>query len=272
MVETGPLRSVLRVTRTWRKSKFVQDMVLYADSDELILRNNFDWHEQHILLKAAFPLAATNKYATYEIPYGTIQRPTTRNNSFEKARFEVPALRWADESDGSHGLSLLNNSKYGYDAVGNVLRLSLLRGPTWPDPVADQGTQIFDYAIHPHAGTWQAANTMARGWEFNYKLHALQVPSHEGTLPPTHSFLSVDATHVTLTALKKAEDSNALIARFFEWRGDADKVTLTVPTGAKSATLVNLMEKPEGNSLTVTDGKISVPIKPYEIQTVRIDY
>ena len=150
MVETGPLRSVLRVTRTWHKSKFVQDLILYADSNELVVHNNFDWHEQHILLKAAFPLAATNKSATYEIPYGTIQRPTTRDNSFEKARFEVPALRWADEGDGAHGLSLLNSSKYGYDAVGNVLRLSLLRGATWPDPVADQGTQIFDYAIYPH--------------------------------------------------------------------------------------------------------------------------
>jgi alpha-mannosidase len=272
MVETGPLRSVLRVTRTWNKSKFIQDLILYAGSNELIVHNDFDWHEQHILLKASFSLAATSKSATYEIPYGTIQRPTTRDNSFEKARFEVPALRWADEGDGTHGLSLLNSSKYGYDAVGNVLRLSLLRGATWPDPVADQGTQIFDYAIYPHTGTWQAANAMARGWEFNYKLHAMQVPSHEGTLPSSHSFLGIDATHVTLTALKKAEESNSLIARFFEWSGDADKVTLTIPTGAKSATLVNLMEKPEGGPLTVTDGKITVPIAPYQIQTVQINY
>jgi alpha-mannosidase len=272
MVETGPLRSVLRITRSWNKSKFTQDLILYAGSDELLVHNNFDWHEQHILLKAAFPLAATNKFATYEIPYGSIERPTTRNNSFEKARFEVPALRWADEGDGSHGLSLLNNSKYGYDAVGNLLRLSLLRGATWPDPNADQGTQIFDYAIYPHMGTWQAANTVARGWEFNYKLHAAQVPAHEGELPPSHSFLTVDGTHVVLTALKKAEDSDALIARFYEWAGESDQVTLTVPPGARSAILVNLMEKPEGNPLTVTHNKVTVPVTPYQIQTVRIDY
>jgi alpha-mannosidase len=272
MIETSPLRSVLRITRTWSKSKFTQDLILYAGSDQLLVHNNFDWHEQHILLKAAFPLAATNKFATYEIPYGSIQRPTTRNNSFEKARFEVPALRWADEGDGSHGLSLINNSKYGYDAVGNVLRLSLLRSPTWPDPVADQGTQIFDYAVYPHMGTWQSANTVGRGWEFNYKLHAMQVPAHDGALPPTHSFFNVDGTHVVLTALKKAEDTNSLIARFYEWRGDSDNVTLTVPPGAKSATLVNLMEKPEGSPLTVTNDKVTVPVTPYEIQTVRIDY
>jgi len=272
MVETGPLRSVIRVSRTWHKSKFVQDLILYARSDELIVHNNFDWHEQHVLLKASFLLASTSKVATYEIPYGSIERPTTRNNSFEKARFEVPALRWADEGDGMHGLSLLNSSKYGYDAVGNVLRLSLLRAPTWPDPDADQGKQVFDYAVYPHMGSWKTANTVERGWEFNYKLHAMQVEAHEGALSPTHSFVSIDGTHVVLTALKKAEDGKALIARFYEWAGENDNVTLTLPPGATSATLTNLMEKPEGSALHVVDNKVRVPIAPYQIQTVRIDY
>jgi alpha-mannosidase len=272
MIETGPLRSVIRISRTWQKSKFVQDLILYAGSGELIVHNDFDWHEQHILLKACFPLASTSKFATYEIPYGSIERPTTRNNSFEKARFEVPALRWADEGDGVHGLSLLNSSKYGYDAVGNLLRLSLLRAPTWPDPDADQGRQVFDYAVYPHTGTWKTANTVAHGWEFNYKLRAMQVEPHEGALPPTHSFVSLDGTHVVLTALKKAEDGKALIARFYEWAGESDNVTLTLPPGTTSATLTNLMEKPEGSPLSVVDGKVHVPVSPYEIQTVRIDY
>jgi alpha-mannosidase len=272
MMEAGPLRSVIRVTRTWQKSTFVQDLILYAGADQLVVHNNFDWHEQHVLLKAAFPLAATSKVATYEIPYGSIERPTTRTNSFEKARFEVPALRWADEGDGVHGLSLLNSSKYGYDAVGNVLRLSLLRGPTWPDANADQGRQVFDYAVYPHMGSWKTAATVARGWEFNYGLRAMQVEAHEGALPPSHSFVSVDGTHVVLTALKKAEDGNALIARFYEWAGESDDVTLNVPPGATSAKIVNLMEKPEGAALTVVDDKVRVPVTPYQIQTVRIDY
>ncbi|HSU18296.1 MAG TPA: glycoside hydrolase family 38 C-terminal domain-containing protein [Acidobacteriaceae bacterium] len=272
LVETGPLRSVLRITRTWQKSKFVQDLILYTGADQLTVHNDFDWHEHHVLLKAAFPLATTSKVATYEIPYGTIERPTTRNNSWEKARFEVPALRWADEGDDAHGFALLNSSKYGYDAVGNLLRLSLLRGPTWPDPEADQGRQVFDYAVYPHVGSWKAANTMARGWEFNYKLRAMQVEAHDGELAPTHSFVSVDGTHVVLTALKKAEDGHALIARFYEWAGEKDTVGISVPPGAKSATLVNLMEKPEGEPLKMADGKVHVPVQPYEIQTVRIDY
>ena len=127
----------------WQESKFVQDISLDAGADQAVVANDIDWHETHVLLKAAFPLAASSAKATYEIPYGTIERPTTRNNRWEKAKFEVPALRWADLGDGQHGFSLINDSKYGYDAVGNVLRLTLLRSPTWPDPDADRGQHHF---------------------------------------------------------------------------------------------------------------------------------
>jgi alpha-mannosidase len=92
LVESGPLRATIRVTRAWQNSKFVQDIVLYSGTDEVDVVNDIDWHETHILLKAAFDLAASSSMATYEIPYGTIQRPTTRNNSWEDAKFEVPAM------------------------------------------------------------------------------------------------------------------------------------------------------------------------------------
>ena len=104
LVEQGPLRATIRVTRNWQSSKFVQDITLYAGMDRVDIGNDIDWHEKHILIKAAFPLAASSDDATYEIPYGTIQRPTTRNNSWESAKFEVPALRWADLGDGKHGV------------------------------------------------------------------------------------------------------------------------------------------------------------------------
>jgi alpha-mannosidase len=116
LVEKGPLRAVIRVVRAWQHSHFQQDITLYAGSDVVEVANDFDWHEDHILLKAAFPLAASSASATYEIPYGSIERPTTRNNSWEAAKFEVPALRWADLGDADHGFSLINNTKYGYDA------------------------------------------------------------------------------------------------------------------------------------------------------------
>jgi alpha-mannosidase len=273
LVEHGPMRAVIRVSRRWQSSKFVQDIVLYAGSDEVDVVNDFDWHETHILLKAAFSLAASSDWATYEIPFGTIRRPTTRRNSWEDAKFEVPALRWADLGDGKHGFSLINNSKYGYDCKGNVLRLTLLRSPVFPDPNADRGHHHFSYALYPHAGSWMDALTVRRGFEFNSALAAMQVEPHSGILPPVHSFLSLSPSNVVLTAVKKAEDTNGIIVRFYEWAGKAGDVKLHVPPGATAAILTNLMEKPSGMTLPLTGtDDVTVLVGPYSINTVRVDY
>lgn len=272
LVEKGPMRAVIRVSRTWQASKLVQDIQLYADTDTVDVINDIDWQETHVLLKAAFPLAASGPMATYEIPYGTIERPTTRNDSWEKAQFEVPALRWADLGDEQHGFSLLNEAKYGYDAEGNTLRLTLLRSPTWPDPVADKGRQRFSYALYPHAGSWKQAMTERRGYQYNYELRAQQVAAHAGSLPLEHSYASVAQDNVVLTAVKKAEDDNGLIFRVFEWAGKQGDVTFTVPAGATAATETNLMEKSVGSSLSLSGDKVTAHISPYEILSIRVDY
>ena len=272
LIEKGPLRSAIRVTHTWQNSKFVQDITLDAGADQVDVVNDIDWHETHVLLKAAFPLAASSNKATYEVPYGSIQRTTLRNNSWEKAQFEVPALRWADLGDGQHGFSLINNSKYGYDDNGNVLRLSLLRSPTWPDPEADRGHHHFTYALYPHGGDWKQALTVRHGYEYNYRLRAAQVQAHSGSLPAEYAFVTVKPESVVLTALKKAEDSNGLIFRVYEWAGKSGDVEFHVPKSATAATVTNLMEKPEGGALKIVNDTVTAPIHPYEILTVRVDY
>jgi alpha-mannosidase len=272
LVDRGPLRASIRVARTWQGSKFVQEIVLYAGLDRVDVVNDIDWHETHVLLKAAFPLAASSSAATFEIPYGSIQRPTTRNNKVEQAKFEVPALRWADLGDAAHGFSLINESKYGYDAKGNVLRISLLRSPTWPDPNADRGHHHFRYSLYPHPGDWKQAMTVRRGYEFNYELQSMQLEAHDGERPAEDSFVRIDNPHVVLTALKKAEGANGLIFRFYEWAGTTGKVQIGVPRGATSATLTNLMEQPAGSPLSLRNNQVEVPVHPFEIVSVRVDY
>jgi alpha-mannosidase len=273
LVEHDALRAVLRVTRHWQASTFVQDITVYNGLPRVDVVTDIDWHERHKLLKVAFPLAATSPEATFEIPYGTIERPTTRNNSVEDAKFEVPALRWADEGNNENGFSLINESKYGYDSKGNLLRLSLLRSPTSPDPEADQGHQHFAYALYPHSGTWQQALTVRQGYDFNYHLRAMQVLPHSGRLPGSYSFLKTVPENVVVTAMKKTEDGDGLLVRFYEWSGKGGNVTLTLPPGIASASLANLMEKPEGSPLTVTGGQeVTVPVTPFEIQTVIVHY
>lgn len=266
------MRAVIRVTHHTQNSKFSQDIILTEGSDEVVVASDIDWHETHELLKAAFPLAASSDEATYEIPFGTIERPTTRNNSWEDAKFEVPAQRWADLGDGQHGFSLINDSKFGYDARGNVLRLTLLRSPTWPDPNADRGHQHFSYSLYPHGGTWKQALTVRHGYDFNFELNATQVEPHSGEMAARHSFVSVEPQDVVLTAMKKAEDSNALVFHLYEWAGKSGNIEITLPPGATGATETNLMEQPEGPALSVVGNKAMVPVHPYEIVAVRVDY
>ena len=271
LVERGPLRSIIRVKNHFQNSTFVRDIILYAGATRVDVKMQAEWHEKHILLKVAFPLSAHSDKATYEIPFGSVERPTTRNTPAEQAQFEVPAYRWADISDAKHGFSLLNDCKYGYDAKGNVLRLSLLRSPEWPDPHADEGHHEFTYALYPHGGGWKDALTVRRGYELNYKLISMPVEKHEGALAPEHSFVQARSENIIVTALKKAEDDDALVLRFYEWAGKEGEAEVQIPPGAQSAAETDLMERPIG-SLSVQNDSVKVHTKPYEIKTIKVQY
>jgi alpha-mannosidase len=270
LVENGASRAVIRVKKHFQHSTFVQDITMYAEMPRVDVKMHVDWHEKHILLKVAFPLSAHSAKATYEIPYGSVERPTGRSTPAEQAQFEVPALQWADISDAQHGFSLLNDCKYGYDAKGNVLRLSLLRSPEWPDPHADEGEHEFTYSLYPHGGTWLDGQTVRRGYELNYPLFSTQTGNHEGALPPSYSFVQVEPENVVLTAVKKAEAGSALVLRFYEWAGREADVTLQIPAGTGSASETDLMERSLAD-LPVTGGTITIHTKPHEIKTVKVD-
>jgi alpha-mannosidase len=228
-----------------------------------------DWHEKHILLKVAFPVSVRAETATYEIPFGSIARPTTRRTPEERAQFEVPALRWADLSDSAHGLSLLNDSKYGYDAKDNVLRLSLLRSAEWPDPHADEGKHEFTYSLVPHAGGWREAGTVRAGYELNSPLRAVAASTHSGMLPAEHSFLAIEPADLVLTALKQAEDGGDLILRFYESAGQKTTARITLPPGVEDVRDASLTEQ-AGEKLSF-DGKVAtLAVNPYEIKTLRL--
>ena len=271
LVEGGPLRAVIRVKKHFQNSTFVQDITMYAGVPRVDVKMQVDWREKHILLKVAFPLSVHSDKATFEIPYGSIERPTTRNTPAEQAKFEVPAQRWGDLSDTKHGFSLLNDSKYGYDLRGNVLRLSLLRSPEWPDPHADEGHHEFTYSLYPHAGTWRDAQTVRRGYELNYKLMAMGSQKHEGILSGEYSFVRVEPDNVVLTAVKKSEDDDSVVLRFYEWAGRDGDITLHLPAGAQSASETDLMERSIAD-LAVYHDAVTVHTRPYEIKTLKVRF
>jgi alpha-mannosidase len=256
------------------------------------------WHEQQIMLKVAFPLDIKPFTATYEIPYGTVERPAiphvpgkppvpfTEATEISKkhaesdpllaqeAEFEVCAQQWGDLSENGRGFSLLNREKYGYDTFEpGTIRLTLLRSPIDPDPHADQGFHEMTYAMYPHAGGWLEADTQLRAFELNYRLLPVVTAAHEGSLPSSHSFVQIEPKNVILNAIKKAEGDNAVIFRFFEFEGKPSQVRLRLQESATGASQTNLMEKEEKSLRLESNGsEIVVPIGRCEIATVKVSF
>jgi alpha-mannosidase len=233
-----------------------------------------DWQERHVLVKAAFPLNLDANYATYEIPCGAIQRPTRPQTPAEQAKWEVPALHWADLGDEEYGVSLLNDCKYGYDAQPSQLRLTLLRSPSWPDPEADRGIHHFTYALYPHSGSWQSAATVRRGYELNLPLQVLLcAPSENPTstkLPAIGRLLDLQAENLVLIAFKQSEDTpQQWIFRCYECHGESAELSLESELGLSIAHPVDLLEQPIQTSELIRDGQ-TFRVPPWKIATFTV--
>ena len=222
-LDTGVSKGI-RVIKTFGRSRFIQDYMLEPDSPILKIVNQVNWQETHVMIKAAFPLNLNSDFVTYEIPCGAIERSTKPATAADKAKWEVPALNWADLTDTTedYGVSLLNDCKYGYDARSNCLRLTLLRAATWPDPKSDRGMHYFTYAIYPHQHSWREANTVQKGYELNTPLQAvicdrLEQNSQSTQLPPTSELLNLSADNLILMALQQGD--RGLVMRSYEATG-----------------------------------------------------
>lgn len=251
-VSNGPLRQSIRVVRTIGQSRFCQDYVLEQDAPLLKIETTVDWQERQVLVKAAFPLTVRSEFATYEIPCGAIERPTLPNPSLseaEQAKWEVPALHWANLSDQSYGVSLLNDCKYGYDAQPEQLRLTLLRSPNWPDEGCDRGSHQFTYVLYPHAGDWKAARTVHRGYELNRGLRSVVFSTtrsqSNAQLSSQGQFLSLEAENLILMALKSAEsDSEQWILRCYECHGQSARLQFQNAMHLSFQRSIDLLERP----------------------------
>ena len=247
------------------KCSLTQRISLTAESPRLDFDAKVDWKEANQFLKVEFPLALRCDHATYEIQFGHLRRPTHFNTTWDFARFEVSAHRWADLSEPNFGVALLNDSKYGYACHGNVLRLSLLRSPKAPDAFADMGKHYFRYALYPHANGPQLGGVIPEAAAFN---HPLRVSSTSAALQ-SKSFFQVDNPAVVIDTVKKAEDSGEIIVRLFESHGAHQTVTLSTTQPFKKAVKTNLLEE---DTTPVRSGKqqVKLSLRPFEVVTLKL--
>jgi len=273
--ERGPLRAAVRFEWRFGDSIIAQCMLLYKHSRRIDFRTVVDWRERQQLLKAAFPVQIRACEATYDVQFGNVRRPTHWNTSWDYARFESVGHQWADLSERDYGVSLLNDCKYGYDVKDNVLRLSLIKSATVPDPEADQGRHEFTYALHPHRGDWYAGGTVREAWELNSPMRAVSGCSAQSSF----SLLSLSAENITVDAVKRAEDGGGAIVRMHEYAGMRSEVSVAPGFPVAWWQETDLMEQPidengeraageEQVKLLRETGSIRLRFRPYEIKTI----
>ena len=275
IIEEGPVRATVEVVRLFLSSRITQRISLWRMSPRIDFATEIDWHEHQILLKAAFPVAINATRATYEIQFGSVERPTHRNTSWDLARFEVCAHRWADLSEGGYGVSLLNDCKYGHDIHNNIMRLTLLKSGVYPDATADQGLHRFTYSLLPHTGDWRDAQTVRRAYELNVPVLSLvdegaDISSHSSSdSSPATSFICTDCDHIVVETIKPAEDGDGLIVRLYEAYNQRGQATLSFATTVTSAIECNLLEEPVA-AAAYRENTLTFSVRPYEIKTFRV--
>jgi alpha-mannosidase len=269
VTESGPERAVLQLQwRIGEQSRLVQRLCIYARSPRIDFQTQVDWQERQSLLKVAFPTPIRSRSATYEIQFGTIERPTHRNTSWEEAAFEVPAQRWADLSDARYGVALLADCKHGFRVDQNTLWLSLLKGAIDPDPDADRGEHRFTYSLLPHAAGLEEVRRAAYG--LTRPLLWRSEGAHSGHLPTRFSLAHVTDPGVVVETAKWAEDEDALILRLYEADGGARPATLSLGVPAQTVDEVDLLERHPRALGPIDNGAVALDVRAREVKTVRI--
>lgn len=248
-------------TYNYNDSKIIQTMCLYNHKRRIDFKTVVEWKERQKILKTAFSVDIRGVFARYDIQEGNIVRPVTRNTSWEAAKFEVVAHKWAELSETGYGVALLNDCKYGYDIKEDTIRLSLLKSATDPDYNADYGTHEFTYSLYPHKEEWYESGLEEEAFDLNSPVTVFEGETGFSDI----SLISFDKLNIVVDALKKAENEEAFILRFHEFTGRRNEINIDTKLNFNSWCEADLMENPIETWKTLP---VKVKVKPYEIKTI----
>lgn len=247
------------------KSIVTQDMIFFADSAEVRFDTVMDWQDNHRFLKTAFDTSVRQEFARFDVQFGNVKRPTTRNNSIEKAKFEVLNHKYTDLSETRFGVAVLNDSKYGISVNGGKLRLSLHKGGLRPDFKGDRGVHHCVYSFLPHDSGFDAENVIRPAYELNVPA-AVTAGEYSA-----QKLMSIDADNIFVEAVKPCEDAQrAFIVRMYEAEGTFTNAKVTFFDGAKSVKITNMLEEEQGEVESIAPAKLQ--FRPFEIKTLKVTY
>lgn len=261
VVERGPYRAAIRFEWSYENSRIVQVVSLAEGAGQLELDTAIDWREHQTLLKVGFPFDLRTDVSQAETQFGHLIRPTHANTSWDKARFETSMHRWVNLGEAEFGVAALNDSKYGYDAKGSTLRLTLVKSPVFPWPDADQGAHRFRYALFVHGGDLQAVHDAAVA--FNHPLRLIAGGAAQA--PDVAPVAQLDNAQIAIETVKAREDGQGTIIRLWETQGRNGTVTLRLPRAARVSE-VDLHETETG---VVADSaaEVTLAFRPFQIRT-----
>lgn len=268
-IENGPAQAVLLTERKYCNSTINQKIYFYANSSRIDFETYVDWKEHQQLMKVEFPIAVNANEASYDIQFGNLTRPTHSNTSWDKAKFEVCAHKWADLSDGGFGVSLLNDCKYGYSIRNQVMTLSLIKSGIDPNPTTDQEEHWFTYSILPHQGSWKDGATVQQAYMLNVPVLSSCPTSKAAVVSKPSSLIDVNAKNIIIESIKKAEDGIGTIIRMYEFENKLTAAKMDLGRKCSKVIECDLLERDILCAAEDTK-EVSFTIKPYEIKTFRI--
>ncbi len=249
---------IRKSTYTYNKSTLVQKVMLTCGRPIVEFSMDIDWNETHRMLRADFRPSVFNDEVTCDIQFGNLKRSTKDDTKIEKAQFEICAHKWIDVSEDGYGLSLITESKYGWRVKEGLISLNLLRSPVYPDPVADKGKHTLKYALYPHAGDYNEAQTQRVAYTYN------NAPIIVDGEIEVSSMASSSNPHVVIDGIKMTEDGSGIVIRMYEDAGKDATAMLSTNVSYISAVETNLLEE----CIREIELTKELTFTPFEIKTI----
>ena len=264
-------RKGFKVVHKYHNSIITQSIYLYDSIERIDIENKIDWHEKRQLVKIAFPFNVHSNSADFDIQFGSVERNTHSNTSWDAAKFEVCAHKWVDISEFDYGISLLNDCKYGFNVEESTIKLTAIKCGLFPNRDADQGLHEFSYSIYTHKGDFRRGNTVKEAYSFNQPLKYIEAETNGGMLPYEFSFVKSDKDNVIIDTVKQCEDDSGIIVRIYDAYNCKSNPKITFGITPKKVELCDLMENVI-SEIPIEDNSVNIRINNFEIITLKVSF